>query len=484
MKKSKKIILISCAVILAVIITASIISRITKSNKIKQVFDYYECTYYKTTSSKEKGYENDIYALIKYAPFESTGLVHSNQKLYETIIKAVSTRFNDVGFRIIDEEKNIIIRCKKNGNNVNYTINGDYNYFSNRQAQYNALNNDEKITNIEVISPLLNEIINNNWSKAGVKELLGTVDSNCNDYDYYFDEGYNVKTRNLKIFNIVFTNKYQGEVFKGISTGKDNNEITKILGEPITLDDDVNLIAYKTEKFYAFFHEGEISIYRTEEINEEENTKFANLVSTLLENNDYKKFLDNLTDLYPDYDEYVQEENSIKITYPIRGFSVILNQEKNAINIYKNYKGKITNDFSLSDVQNGQALPKNIYSMKQNLISLTEWNRINARSEGEIRPPKNFAKNFKLTYNGGIYRFYSVDKNNYDSEINDANVTSVFGLYDSTFVYGKYNDGIYLYNAENRQSTKIKSDTGNCIITSIHDNNIMYDDKEINLKQE
>ena len=137
------------------------------------------------------------------------------------------------------------------------------------------------------------------------------------------------------------------------------------------------MIGYKTKDFYVFFNQGEISIYRVENFNEDENLEFANFFTELNMTGEYKEFLNRLTDLFPDYETYVQREDYIHIVYPLRGFELILGQKRaNGLFIYGNYQGLITNTTSLEDIKNGSQVPANVYlKTDTDLVFYLESNR-------------------------------------------------------------------------------------------------------------
>lgn len=376
MKKIIKIIIIIITVLFAFFIIGLLLENKTTTDNVKEIMEYYNCTYYKTTSSSEQGYGKDIYASFSYPTVDEYGA--SNQLYYEQVIGTLSSIMNKTNFRIIDEKQNINIRVIYTNGKTAYSINGNNNYYETEKAKLaSKTNNNEKKTKLNVTSNLLNTIMKNNWSRAGVKQMLGSIDGAKDNYDYYIDEGYNVRTVNLKIFNIVFTNSYQQEVFSGIKTGMTNEEIIQILGEPLFIPEDNKfVIGYKSDELYAFFFNGNISIYRVEKLDEEKNEEFAKLNNELNENTNYKEYLNKLTDIYPDFDERIDTQDKIEILYRLKGFKVTFgNNNKNGIVLYDNYSGKITTDISTTDVINGDKLPKNIYVENSNPIFEYEYNR-------------------------------------------------------------------------------------------------------------
>lgn len=360
--KNRNIVIAGVAIVITILCLIMYVDNSIKNKNVKKAVEDMECIFYKIDRSKEKNFSKDIYISIPIKPVETN--TYNNQSYYENLIKVITSQLNNTNYRLIDEEKELVIRVKADNKNVKYTINGDNNYYQTKMAEGSFKNtNEEKNTELEVKSNELNALINENWNRANIRNILGSIDDNENQYECYVDEGYKIRIVNLKVFNIVFTDQYQGEVFSEIRTGLSNLEVQEKLGNPIFVGEEKEVIGYKTEQYYVFFYNGEISIYRIEELNEDDNQKFASLVTELLNKNDLDKFISDVTDLYHDYDEFIQDENGIRLSYTLRGFEI--NYQKDGysgITIYNNYKGKITDEISVEDIKNGKTLPRKIYS--------------------------------------------------------------------------------------------------------------------------
>ena len=501
MKKNKRKILIIASIVIAILIIAIIVTNINKKNKkynsvndfgsIKELVEYYGCKYIGIKNSSEDGYEKDLYLSLMDDPIDEEGNVERTK--YENIFKLISIKIGYINYRIIDESRNLTIRINidedKNGY---YTVNGINNYFENLKSLYNINNEkEEKIASINIVSNELNSIINNDWIRK--KAALGSQTSTCGNYDTYWNNGYKVRTINNKIFNIIFTKNYVYEVFQGIKTNMTNDEIRQVLGAPIfSSNSEADIIGYKFDSVYAFFAEGEISVYKADEYDESKNKEFAKLVTTLNKDGDYNTFLTNLTDLYPDYSNYTQEEDYVTITYPLRGFEVNFGKYvKNGITIYKNFKGNITEEITIDKIKENKIMPANIYiKSAENLVFKEEENRfqedkIIRNPYDDIASSKDVAKSskYRVIYNGvySTLNFYSRDKENQDFEIRAINQTGIYVLRDNLFVYGIRNDGLYVINAETKQTSKIVDSNGECIINKIENNTIFYDDASVQI---
>lgn len=359
MKKRKIVIFSIILIIVLLFILGNYLYNRKQGEKFSEALEYYQCTYYTTTKSKENEFEKDVYVKIPHKPVDDYGV--SNQYYYEQIIKTVATLLEKTNFRIIDEENDILLRVRFENGSAKYTINGDNNYYENKKAEMATKNNNKKI-NLNIKSSELIQIEDNDWRRAETREKIGNAEKNEDDYDIYESKGFKFKSINIEIYNIIFTKNYKNEVFEGIGTGLDNSEIRKILGKPNFENEDANmLIGYLVGNHYVFFSNGEISIYRIKEFDKSKNDDFSKLVTQLLNNKDYNKFLNELTEVYPDYAEYNKNENGIEIKYPHLGFKInFKNSGKSGITLYNNYAGKITEEIGVADVGKGVNLPSNI----------------------------------------------------------------------------------------------------------------------------
>ena len=499
MKKKKKLIIIILIVIILFLVLGNLFSYLKNKNKeynsiddfdtIKELVEYYKCEYKTTKNSSEEGFSKDIYLSFMDNPIDEEG--NTNQALYEQLIHSIGMKILD-NYRLIDEERNLTVRVNINKDKtISYTINNMNNYFENLKSLY-TLNNkkDDNITNINIESKEIQSMIDNNWIRRNVN--LGEKTSTYENYDVYWNNGYKIRTINNKIYNIVFIKNYQGNVLQGITVGMTNDEVRNVLGTPTYEDySEMEVIGYKLKDIYVFFADGEISVYRVDEYNEDENKKFASLTTKLFNDKDYNTFLSELTELYPDYSSYTQEEDYINIKYPLKGFEISFgNNIKNGITIYNNFMGNVTEDISIDDIKNNKKLTQNTYlNLERNLVFDDELGRANEDfytriaidtediEKGKFAQSKEFTVYYNDTYSS--YTFYSINKNYPDFEIRVQNATSICSLTDNLFVYGVSNDGIYVADAYTMKNAKILNVDGECIIDRVENNTIYYDNTSV-----
>ena len=499
-KDSKKIILI-IAVILAVILVLNIIITILENknemennkasigfSSIKEILDKYECEFIKETKSKDSKYVKDLYVKFKYNTFEQN---ESKKRHYENIISYLSD-FINANYRIIDEEKDLLIEVKKQTNSegtviFTYIINGDENYFLNKESEINLKNYEEdNNTNIEVNSNILNGLLQNNWDKDRVN--FGSKDSNFDKYEIYFDEGIEVRNISGKIYNIVFTKNYNQEIINGIKVGTDYNEIIQKLGEPTFGSKEGFFIGYKNSEFYVFFLENSISVYKNEKT---EMKKFENLLEKYINRKiDIKEFMNELTYLWPDYEEYTYNASYIYINYPNKGIRIKMDSDTPlGITIYKNCN--ITDKIS-EFIKEGKISS----SLKEDLIEVTMQDKINKEdgykyvsllNDGEETNEiiSNWFYHYLEFTETGIDRvlFISKDGANPNRELNEK-INQGFFINDNIFVYSIQNKGIYAYDVISQGKSTLVEGQDEFILEEYKDGILKYDDKQISLIME
>ena len=379
--KRKNIIIISI-IILIFIVGIAIFIKIKKQgsakNTLKQIAEFYGCEFVKETNTTERGYSKKIYWNYDVPPIDTEDGTQYKE-YYESVLKAVSAQIKE-NFILIDNKHSIEIRVKYNpeNNKIVYLINNDKNFFKNEEnKKISEINQEkEKTTSIEIKAKELQYTIKNEWSRKKSENTYGNKIKSESNYDVY-SNGIKVKTINSKIYNLIFMKEYKGNIFENITTGMDNASIISILGEPTYENTEADLlIGYKTEKFYVFFSNGQISIYPVESFDENKNKQFAEIISEYINNTSiYKETLQKITQLYPDYSEYIQNDDSIELKYPLKGFEIKMgNNEESGIYIYSNYNGLISLDTKKEDLQ--LKTLNNVYLVNSNFIFDEELTRI------------------------------------------------------------------------------------------------------------
>ncbi len=486
MGKKRKIIF--CIVIILLIIIAIIYFFIEKNKKdytsindfenVKEVVKYLECDYIKETSTDEK---STIYLKIKHKPYENGT---SYEKFYEQLISMIANVIDYKNFKLVDNSNSIIIEitCDQDNRTItNYTINGSKTYFADI-ANSNVIDNYEggyTITS-SANNNILQNCIENNWNFNSIN--FGTYESVFQDYYIYFDEGMKVKQIKDKIFNLVFTNRYTNPVTSNLKVGSDFDNVINTLGEPAYGSVDNNLIGYKTDDYYIFFSDSEISIYRVENF---DTTEFATLVQTFIKNKSSSDLIENLTNLWKDYDYYYDDLNGTKqLIYTLKGIKIQFNiNNEHGIVLYSNFNGNITPDLTFEQVINKEKeIPQYVYIKNSNLVYENEQERaigiiyddiIDFGSDNFVALPNNYDED-------NYYNLLIISKNgDYpNSEINEY-ISSSIWLDNNNLAYSISGQGIYIYNATTRQTSTVITGNKEFIISGYEGNILSYDNTSI-----
>ena len=393
---------------------------------------------------------------------------------------------------LTDTDKNIVVKIKCNSKNQEYEtyyINDIEKYFA-KQDSNNSISNFTKEENskLTINSNLLKKAISSNWRANDVN--FGSKESTFNNYDIYFEEGIKVRKVSNKIFNIVFNFKYTDELVNNIKVGTSIEDIKNRLGDPTYENTSINVIGYKNEDIYIFFTENEISVYRVDDIY---NENFYKIVEKFVNAEvDFQGFLDELTTLWPEYDEYVNTEEYYMLIYTLKGIKVQVTPEnKDGIHLYTNYLGFNKSEDLQKFIDSGK-----VHIEKTNLIFENEIKRISAEQELEysyinyMNYMEQGKKDSKLFYymtsknDDGLVNkvsFLSKDGNNPNNELKET-MNSYLWYSDSIFLYGKTQDGIYMYDVINRETKKLLSGEDNFEIKGLEDNKLKYDNKSVQLQ--
>lgn len=489
-KKEKKFFIIMGVILLIIIIIMLLLPVATKNeNKnatqnvtnlsrelttIQEVVEYLEGIYYYEEPSKESGYEVDVYLSFKYNLYEGN---ESNEIYFKNFYEKIAMVTNFKSFRLIDNSKSITISVKCNEKKISEVlINGEAEYFKNeasRRSKENELNVDT--INLDIDSDIINKLIDANWVTSKVN--LGSAESQCDKYDIFFDEGYEVRTIQGKVYNIVFTKRYNDPVVEGYKVGDDLKQIEKDLG---TSYKNASILGYKTNNFYIYFSTKQISIYPNYK---SDYTEFENLVRQYNENKNTNDFLYKLTDIWPDYDTYSTGENFFEIYYTLKGVKISFNSENSdGIQIYENYKGDLkTSKEELKDVY--YQLDKNLIIQKEETRQMQTAFYDNSGKEEE---PLKYSDKFfvSATSSGENYRDFkiiSIDEEYPNNEFEDTTIVyNYIWADDSHLIYTIIGKGMYMYNAETRQTETLLEGDEKFEITNYDRNTniIEYDGKQ------
>lgn len=468
---------------------------------VEEVARYMDCEYIREEEPKNESYDLDIYLKFKYDLY--TDGASNKDYFYRAIVLFTQvTEYQNI--RLIDEERDILIAIygdPKEKKISRLFINGKENYF----GETDTLKELDKYASaatirIDVNSPLLQDIIKNDWDTTKVN--LGTQESTLDEYEIYFDEGYRVKKRATTIFNIEFTDKYTEPVVNNIKVGTSFEEIQNQMGTPAFGGTEYNFIGYMSYNLYVFFWKDRISVYKVDSMTDEQ--QFLTLFQKFRQDLDLRSFVNALTDMWPDYSEYAYDTDYLHLTYILKGIEIKVNIDMdNGVTFYSNYNGSYLQDL----IQQKDNLPEYTYFNNDNLVYKNEYSKtrtqlnrdyVISNFEGEkniyeINMSRNIGgkqiiyekySNSYVIYrkfnSDNTYKIYiiSINEDYPDSEINE-NISSYLWLDDIKLIYSIKNKGIYLYNAETREKSTIIEGQDNFEIKDYANNKIYFDDKEM-----
>lgn len=505
----KKIIIISIIILLLFLITIILVKH--KQNKeyqlhiqqekirvkqyssleqfktLKEVAYYLDSEFIKQEKSDEENIDYKIYMELSNKIEQNS---YKNKEFFEKLIQYSAFVLEYKNFIIIDEknETTIIVYCDEQESLVGkYYINNIENYFEVKETEKNIQEIKEiNPIKIEIVSDELKQVISNNWDSKYIQ--FGTKESTYRNYDIYFDEGIQVKNVNKKIFNIIFNEKYENELFKNINTKTTNERIVELLGKPHF--EKGNLIGYKCEQIYVFFYENEISIYRIEEF---ETDNIAKIIKDYNSYENIQEFINTIKQEWQDYDVYEYGKNYVKLQYTLKGMCIKFDDTaKRGVILYNNYKGKAYGNIAFEGILNNeQEIPNNIFIENKDLVFETEIVRVNTLDDTSknnnykssiVLNTSEVFKIYKTTLesNKELYkiRFISINNQYPNSELREVISKGIW--YDNyNFIYSIKNKGIYIYNVQTRTYITLIEGNDEYIIQSINENILYYDEKSI-----
>lgn len=349
---------------------------------VEEVIIYKKAKYIKEEESNVEGYDVDIYTNLKYPLYTDT---ENNSLFYKDMIKKIAYVLQYKNFRVIDEEKNIVIAaiCDASKKSiVKLYVNGEENYWENRElaTNLNRINTQEASRNIVIQSEELKNLIANQWKRNKLK--IEITNNKIGDYEIFEEQGLQIRTIYKKVFNIIFTSDYNKEVVNNIKTGTDLKEIIRILGTPTFGEENLGLIGYKGEKIYVFFTESKISVYRVED-QYEKLDEFIILIEKFEREKNVKEFVNGITDIWPDYDQYDWDKNYVHLQYTLKGIKIEFNISSNqGITYSSNFTGKIRENLTVQDIQNNiEKLPKYTFFDSEDSVYKLELERYFGEAE-------------------------------------------------------------------------------------------------------
>lgn len=491
-----KIVIVLFVVIFILLFVQLILSNLQKENNneisysslrtVKDVIEYYDSTYISEEESGEENFYWDIYLKFKFLPYNEDDT--SNEEYYNNLLGDVAKILRYANFKMLDTENGITVKVICKNNEIDSIIINDIeDYFIYMDSQISMKEYIEiPTTDFAINSPILQTCIDSNWSKD---INFGTRESIFEEYFIYFDEGIKVRIIDNKIYNVIFDKNYKENVINNIFPGMDIESIELNLGKATFKNNDQNLIGYKGNNMYVFFTNSEISIYRNPDIDTDD---FFDLADDFIaENIDLLDFMNELTYLWPDYSDYEYSQDSMFISYPLKGIEIKLNyDDMSGILVYNNIKsnmskiqGYLENTNFVARLQIDsvfEAEQRRVKNLNSQLEKCSEYKKdleeekINLIGESfryDIYP--------ETDANGNIYsmKFISLSEDNPSRELNDS-IDYYMWISNDYFVYSKKGKGIYLYNLTNGNVSRVINGSETYEIKEFKDGILKYDDNQ------
>lgn len=485
------ILLFFLLLILAFILNAKQQPKYNREMAVKETLEDLGCTFLKMKNSKEKNFVYDVDVIFKVDLYENET---SQQPFYEEVIGQVAQNLQYQNFRLLDTHKSepIEIRVICSQERIQkIIINGMEDYFIYRDSQ-KSLEKYSEIKKVKLLieAPELLECLKNDWNP---NIDFGTREAIFQNYYIYLGEGIEMRKINGKIYNVIFTQNYTKSVVNGFTVGTKRDIIERELGAPSFQNDDKSIIGYKTDKLYIFFEDTQISIYRnTQESGFDAffglTDKFLNEEYTLLE------FMNELTDIWPDYEEYQYDSNQVFLSYPNKGIDIKINHDNmNGIVLYNNIG--ISQEEVNRHLKNTEFIARlqldNVFLAEERRVSeINDWKkkcreyqqkfeREDTRNRGEI-----YDYYAEISDNNQVLCFYFISQNaNYPNCELSENVKSYIWAAEDYFIYSVERKGIYYYDLKNQTKGKIVTGEDTFEIKSLQNGLLSYDDKTILMNQ-
>lgn len=454
---------------------------------VKDVIEEHESVYISEQESSEDDFYMEYFAKFKVLPYDENE--NSNEEYYNSLLEDIADVIRYRSYKIIDEKNNLTVKVICDGKEITSIIINDiedYFIYMNSQIELKKYVKIEE-TEFTITSEILNNIIENSWKNV---IDFGQRDSIFDQYYIYINQGIKVRYIKDEIYNIIFTTNYKDNVINSLFPGIDLDIIETELGKPSFETEDGKIIGYKNERLYVFFTEDEISIYRNLDTDIEDFLELSNKL--ISEEVDLLDFMNELTDMWPDYSEYTYTSDSIFIAYPLKGIEIKLNYDDiSGILVYNNIKE------SLSRIENYLKNTEFVSRLKLDAVFEAEQRRV-TKNNSELAKCDEYMESIEenqrkiigesLNYkiyaemdsNENIYsmKFIAKDTNRANRELNDT-ISYYLWLTSNYFLYSKSGKGIYLYNLENGIVTRIKEGTEEFELKGYENGFIKYDNTEL-----
>lgn len=321
-----------------------------------------------STYISESGTINaNIYVNFKYDLFDENG--KNRKSFFYDIIEQIEDIENKT-FYLKDEEKNIEIAAIYHPEKETYQV-----FINGVEDFFNTVDGDiyvelSKVTDLEysalsINNQLIRKIGMNSSFYANTELASQDRVELDNGYYSYNDGVILAKLQSGKVLNIIFRDGYEESFANEIYVKTSLSDILEKYPEPSFGSIREGYLGYITQFAYIFFYENEVSVYPYER---KENTYFDQYIKEYCETGNLEKLASEFITNWTSYSEkeYDLENNSFKITFPVRGIKIdITNNNSNGIILYNNY-------YLTDDIKDLIKAKKITLESNNDLVNITE----------------------------------------------------------------------------------------------------------------
>ena len=385
MLKEKKKIIITVIIIALILIIIFMLKPVVEQKTLEQqtyssvqaiptneaAVTLMKCKYIKEEASSSSSFDIDIY--VEFGRLLFTG-TESNEIYYSQLTQIVAVVNQYKNFRLIDEKNEIVVAILCSDGEIQRTIiNGEPNYYG-KVASLQELQEFTRpeTTTLNVESELLKSIIENNWSIKNIN--LGTLKEEWEDkYFMYPETSVKIKTIDNTVFHMMFIDGYEDKIVNGLDMNSTLEEVVSTLGEPTFGSIEEKVVGYKSNELYVFFSEYWVSVYRVD--NNYSTSEFEAEIEKYQEEKNLKTYISNITDIWPDYDNYYYDANTVDLSYILKGVKIQYGITGNhGVTFYTNYKGKVNNK-EIEELQE-EDIPDEVYFENKDSVAEYEMSRV------------------------------------------------------------------------------------------------------------
>lgn len=286
--------------------------------------------------------KEDIYVLFSVDLYNEDG--SSNEAYFEKMISELTPFFSNKDFTLIDEKKDFKIYVKYDYSIKEYRI-----YYNDIEDFYSKTDGDSysAVDSVEIVKfqkiyfhdNIIDLLKTQDTYFSSIRSIVGEGTAAKNNYTDYFDGKLSIRLApNDVVKNIIFKDGYRNnEMAYEITLDTPLNEIYKSFPNIAFGSIKEGFLGYRTDMFYTFFYEDEISMYP---YSYKKNVDFEKFLLEYIETRDLNTFVEQVTSRLRNYDyyRYDEERQEAYILFASKGIEInIKGNDLKGITLYNNY---------------------------------------------------------------------------------------------------------------------------------------------------